>query len=492
MSKLRRDVVANTGGGIFVLVGQLASLPLALHATSVSDYGVWLAVVALANLFGLMDLGLGVALIRFAAPSVSAGKANPVVAFTRHNHAALAVAIIGAQAVGATIIVDVAGDGQSNPERVAMVAFSALAAGVLLFTRHWQAFNQSRAQFGRERLHQIAGLMVRLAGLVICIAVGGDLVHVVLVESVALIVPGTISATRLLTSRQYPWTQELPACPAQREVVIFARSWFLIAGATNFAVAAPTIVASLAGSSSLAAAVGAGVRLTSAFRQILTWSLEPTFPHSVGAGTDAMDRLVVRSIMLAWLLGVATIGGFALVGPEFLQLWLGGADQELAVTSFGYCVALMAVTVISFVPNCFSVVRQATHRPDVFRWEIVIWALVSPVCFGLCLALQPAWAASALVLAALVPFAAAYVRILRALPTDARRVLVRGCVAGTVVTTVSAVVALEAGRLFESQTETLTEAGSRALVYVTLLGAAGVIVLRRARRPAFMRHEFDE
>lgn len=477
MSKLRRDVAANAGGGAVLLLGQLLALPLALQSASASEYGTWLAVATMASLLGMADLGMSAALIRFAAASCQADLATRATTHARRVHARLALAAVPVQVGGASVILLAMDNGVSRRLSALMVVGSACGAGVLLLTRHWQAFNQSRSYFGRERVHQTAGLGIRLVGLLICWYCGGGLAGVVVTEILALTAPGVISTVRLIVTTEYTWQSARIHSDQRREVDGFANSWFVVAGATQLAVAAPTIVVGVVASPALATAVGAGVRLANAFRQILNWALEPTFPHSIGSTEAAMNTLAVRTISGVYAVGVFAICGFWIGGQSFVSLWLGSAEPELLAPTYAFSMALLVATILSFLPNCFSIVRQAKYRPDLFRWEIATWALLTPGLLAASLAWAPRLQYLSIIGAAAVGFSIAYLRIWRLLDPPLRGALLRALLGSTAAVSVCAGGAALATTV--TQNEWRTAVG--AFVYVLVAAVATGLYVRHRR-----------
>lgn len=79
------------------LISALITLPLALHVLGVAGFGVWAAATSLAWLSGMLDLGLGSALITLVPKAMSSGRREEA-----QGH--VAAALLGSCAVAAIII----------------------------------------------------------------------------------------------------------------------------------------------------------------------------------------------------------------------------------------------------------------------------------------------------------------------------------------------------------------------------------------------------
>jgi len=86
LSRLRnRRILLASGAGVFQRLAQLAAalitLPLVLHALGVAGFGVWGAATSLAWLIGILDFGLGAALVTAIPSALAAGPAGAAQAF---------------------------------------------------------------------------------------------------------------------------------------------------------------------------------------------------------------------------------------------------------------------------------------------------------------------------------------------------------------------------------------------------------------------------
>jgi O-antigen/teichoic acid export membrane protein len=300
----------------------LVSLPLALHVLGLSDFGVWGAATSLAWLSGMLDLGLGSALVTLIPRSIAAGK-NELV---RSHVAAALICGCGLSAVivgvgGALVLVGVE-SGEVSPFLIAVLGL-ALNVPLSIAANVWFGLQKGHVAAGWE----LAQTLLALGLLVLAAECHGGVTAMVWAVYGALVLANSASLVHLIIS--HPEIRPHPVFPSWRSLrIVIEQSGMLFA--ISVAVACSYMFDNVLAlhwlGETASAQMTTVMRLCTTAAGMLAVVTQPLWPAFVEATTVGDRKWALRTlswgtIMVATLaLGGATI--IAVAGGQLLVWWL--------------------------------------------------------------------------------------------------------------------------------------------------------------------------
>ncbi len=203
------------GQRIAQIAASLITLPLALHVLGVSGFGVWGAATSLAWLVGMLDLGLGSALITLIPRSVASGRNDVVgshIAAALVCGCALSVAIIG---VGSALVLMAMDRSEANPFIVAVVGL-ALNVPLSIANSVWFGLQKGHVAGGWE----LVQTLLTLGLLMVAAACHGGVMSMVWAVYGALLLANFSSLVHLLLRHPEIRPRRLDSAPASLRMVI--------------------------------------------------------------------------------------------------------------------------------------------------------------------------------------------------------------------------------------------------------------------------------
>jgi O-antigen/teichoic acid export membrane protein len=322
-------VIVNVVGGSVSMLGQIALFPLAVASAGVQDYGVWLAVFGLVTFLSQLDGGLGTALIRNSARARATNDPSALgrlAGGTNLAYIGLAVVMALVALPLALHIASATEPSDASPAILATIGSVALAIAVV--TRRAQALTMGSQRFDVERLHLLAGLLVRALGLVATYMLGWGLVGVATSEALSLAIPGVLSAVRLRTNVPDIAAEYGPG--AVKEVISalpFSLTAGALAGLQTASIHLPVTLIGLVGGPGLATLYAAPQRAQQAVRQVLTWATYPLLPSwATTSGTphhvDGATRTTNAALPFGFF-AAAAVAPLVVFSQEILTVWVG-------------------------------------------------------------------------------------------------------------------------------------------------------------------------
>ncbi len=364
---------ALAGGGqrVAQLGATVVTMPLVLHALGVAGFGVWGAASSLAWLTGMLDLGLGSALVTLL-PRVLAGEPGGE-----------AAGLVAASLTGAAVLVAVfAGPATVGPVLLAVVA---LAVNVPLSVA-------GNVWFGLQKgfwagIWELAQTGLTLTFLLLAVALHGGVLAMVAAVYAGLVLANAGSLAHLFWSQP----QVRPGGLAARNFAVVARQGgvlFAIMAAVSCTYGFDNLLALDWLGAAASARMTVALRLCTTAAGLVTVVTQPLWPAFVDAAAKGDARWAVN--MLVWgtaAVAVAAGGGavvMGLFGAPVLRWWLRtdiGVGPELLWWCGAWIFVLCVPRVAGLLFNAASILRV----------QLVAALVALPVAFGLKFLLAPAW-----------------------------------------------------------------------------------------------------
>jgi O-antigen/teichoic acid export membrane protein len=382
LSRLRnRRILLASGAGIFQRIAQLAaaliSLPLVLHALGVAGFGVWGAATSLAWLIGILDFGLGAALVSAIPGALAAGPAGETQA-----QAFVAASLAGGCGVMLLFLlplVVLAGFAPAHlPGLPFLIAWGCLAVNVPLSAAAniWFGLQKGHVAGGWDFVQNLAVLALLLAGV---FSGGGVALLVACVYGGALLAnAGSLTHLLLTEPRVRPrWTGMSRA--VWRRILGSGLLLFSLSAVASLAYALDNVLALAWAGPAASAQMAVAMRLcvtAAGFIAVATHALWPAFVEAISLRDFTW---VWRSLLRATGAIVAlAAGGSALVvafGGPVLHLWLR-TDMRLPPDLFWAMAAWISVLAI---PRVAGLLLNAA---GVLRAQIAVQAAAAALALA--------------------------------------------------------------------------------------------------------------
>jgi O-antigen/teichoic acid export membrane protein len=321
----RRIVLASGVGAtqrVAQLLTALITLPLAIHVLGVSGFGVWGAATSLAWLAGMLDLGLGSALVNLLPKVLADGRSDSARDYVSASLIGSCVLGLGVLGVGIGLVAAFARPTDLGPLLIAVIG---LALNVPLSVA-------GNAWFGLQRGY-VAGLwelfqtLLTLVLIVLAATFHGGVISMVAAVYGALILSNCGSLLHLMV--RHPEIR-----PIQVRTTIHSMYIVLSQGGLLFGITFATSVAYLLDNfltlqwlgSAASAQITVGLRLCTTAAGLLGVLTQPLWPALVDAFSVGDHGWALRTLSYGTLaLAAATAAGAALIvrfGGQLIPWWL--------------------------------------------------------------------------------------------------------------------------------------------------------------------------
>lgn len=355
-----RSLLANWIGHVSNVIVMLLLSPFVVHQLGKTGYGVWSLLMTLTGYLGLAELGVRVSTGRFLYYYMGRGDQENV-----DRVACTSLAFYSAVGLLLMIIALVLGAAVGALFPRIPMELRDEARWVLLLTAFnaWMGFLanvfgqllQATNRFDLRNVAIISVLVVRAVGTVVALSLGGGLVALAGVLTLS-------SFLSLVLFVAFARTKGAPVHLARRHLswrtfseVIRYGGWAFLQNASGRIIAYSNsiIIAVLLGmeqvaiySVAMVLADGAGDFLGHVFRVLV-----PDVTQAAGRGDIAALRwYVLRSTRVTLVLAMPLLLGLAMLGPQFIRLWMGpGFETSGAVLPV--LVVFYSVTVLCWAPS---------------------------------------------------------------------------------------------------------------------------------------------
>lgn len=371
--KRERRFMLAAGAGVFQRLVQVAStlvlMPLLLRVLGVAQFGVWGSASSLAWFSGLVDIGIGTALVTLVARSIAAGKPEEA---RMHLTGALTFGCAIAAAMLAVVGILVAVLGLRSGLEPFLIALVGLAVNVPLNSANnaWMALQKGYISGFWELVQTLA----TLAGVVIASSATSDLCVYVGVVYGAIVLSNAGSLLHLFVAHPALRPHGLVPFAEVKQVVgegflLFALN---LAGGLSFLL--DNVIALRLLGPQASAQMTIALRICMTGLGLLLVISQPLWPAFVEAAEKADRRWIRKGLLrgMALLTGLSLVGSAVLLvfGERLLRLWLHtdlGIGPSLLWAIAGWGVAQALVRVPHLLLNGMSIVR----------YQIVVMILVS-------------------------------------------------------------------------------------------------------------------
>ncbi len=352
------------GAGFFQRVVQVGTtlviMPAVLRTLGASKFGVWGAVTSLAWLRGLVDLGVGAALVTLIARAAALNRSETVRnlilgALGLGASLALVLSLIGSAVVVATVPQPRAG--------LFLIAVIAMALNIPLDSSKsvWMGFQKGHISGGWDLVQT---LLTGAALIVATIYTSEVRIYILLVYA-ALLVSNLSCLVHLLLARRELHGSGLTGIgEATRGLFRQGMSYFLLSVASALSYLLDNVLALQLLGPEASAQMAIALRicmLSWGFLEVLSLPLWPAFAEAgVNADLPWIRRNLTRGTGL--MISVALGGGalLLLLGKPVLRLWLRtdlGINQGLLIAIAAWILAQALNRVPNVFLNAVSVVR---------------------------------------------------------------------------------------------------------------------------------------
>ncbi|MDE8346442.1 MAG: hypothetical protein POH28_09755 [Acidocella sp.] len=365
MSQKRNLRVAQAAGiglaqrGIQLLTA-LITLPLALHSLGLSGFGIWGAAISLSWLTGLLDFGLGSALITLLPQCLAAGD------FTTAR-AQITAALSGSAALSVVILIAGLGLLRLTASPLTILPLDIAICGLALNIPMSIAGN---IWFGLQKGHmaglwELAQTLLTLAFLVLAAACHAGVTVMVGAVYLALLLANTGSLIQLLHRHEQLRPRGLAGAEGVlRGVLGQGGLLFAIAAASSCSFMFDNLAALHWLGAAASAQITVALRLGTTATGLFTVITQPLWPAFVEATTLQDRRWATRSLLWGTLLvaGLGIAGGAIIIyrGAAILRWWLHadiGINQTLLWSIAAWIMALSIPRVCTLYFNACAILR---------------------------------------------------------------------------------------------------------------------------------------
>jgi O-antigen/teichoic acid export membrane protein len=357
---LVRNGLLSIGGQFIALLVGVLSLPAIVRYLGTERFGVLIVTLSVQGALGLLDVGLGMAVTRFAADALGRGQRRdvsgllwPAVAAQVVLGSLGALAAVLAAPVLAVDILRIAPQVQDD----AIKAFRIIGLSVpfVLVSGSFRGVLEADQRFGVSTTVRtttsVLTYAVPLAGAVTGWSLPQILVGLLVVRVAALL--ALIGSCRRLLPDALAWPR--PDRAQTRHLLAFA-GWAMAAGLTGFALGhADRIV--IGGALSMTALTYYAIPQELISRVgLLSTSVAAVLVPAFGALGGARDMVRVRTLLgramrYVLLASLPAMGLAFMVAPDAMRLWLGEPAAGRSVPVLRFLLAGAALQMISIVPH---------------------------------------------------------------------------------------------------------------------------------------------
>lgn len=371
-------VTSSASLGVLSLLAGLLLLPLVFSRVGVSEYGVWIILTTMTTYLYQSDLGMGSAVIRYAAIARSRGDRDSLSKVSCSSLTWMAiVGVVVAPIAGLSFyfgIGPVAWDAHLRREVfIAMCAFSTVIVS-LLGLRCFSALMQGLGFWSIEKRFQMVGLLIRVIGTLTTCIFFPQILILALVETIALIVPVFLAAGFILRLKMFDFGRSFVSFSQIKFLLSFSFRVFSVGAVGTAIIQAGVIIAGVIVSPAVAAYYSAVLRLYLAVRQAITWVVEPFMPalarlYSLSQDSDRRFSLAVISI--SSLVGGLGSVAILLSSRDILRLWLG-SDIPLPALDASLMLMMAGMFVNSLHIGSISALN-AVEKPGAYLSLQLVW-----------------------------------------------------------------------------------------------------------------------
>jgi O-antigen/teichoic acid export membrane protein len=373
-------ILLSVGAGLAQRVAQILAamitLPVALHVLGVSQFGVWGAATSIAWLAGMLDFGLGSALVTLVPRALAGGR-------TAQARAHVTAALLGGVTLGAGILVLSAIAMARADSRETALPFVIAGVGLALNVPFsiaqniWFGLQKGYVAGAWELLQSVLSLTLLLA----VAALGGGVAALVSAIYAGMVLANAGSLTHLLLSRPNLRPQFRRISLTELRAVIAPGSVLFSIGACGACAYVFDNILALEWMGPVAAAqtaVTLRVCTTAlAFLASLTQPFWPAFVEAAARDDRTWERRSLQRGTLATA-GCAAGGALLLVafGKPALVLWLH-ADLHLSPGLFW----TMAAWIIALgLPRMAGLLLNAV---SILRFQLAVVSVAAVAAFGM-------------------------------------------------------------------------------------------------------------
>jgi O-antigen/teichoic acid export membrane protein len=375
-----RRILLSVSAGLAQRVGQiltaLITLPAALHALGVAGFGVWGAATSIAWLAGMLDFGLGSALVTLVPQALAGGG-------TADARAHVRAALLGGGTLGVAILAGslaaLAGASSREAALPFVIAGVGLALNVPLSIAQniWFGLHKGYVAGAWELLQSVLCVLLLLAAA----AAGGSVAALVAAIYAGMVVANAGSLTHLLLSRPSLRPQVWRTSLAELRAVIAPGSLLFSIGVCGACAYVFDNILALEWLGPVAAAqMAVAMRVCTTAAAFLSSLTQPLWPAFVEAAAQDDRRWERRGLFLGTLVtaGCAVGGAMLLitVGQPALVLWL---HADLRLTPGMYW-AMAAWIIALGLPRVSGLLLNAV---SILRFQLAAVGLAAVAAFGL-------------------------------------------------------------------------------------------------------------
>lgn len=379
-------IVAAAGAGLFQRLVQVAStvvlMPLLLRVLGPAQFGVWGAAASLAWFSGLVDIGVGTALVTLVARSIASGKDGEA-----RTHIAGALSFGGTLAGVMLLAVGLASvlagrQGQAAPFLIAIVGL-ALNLPLNTASNVWMALQKGYV----SGFWELVQTLLTLAGLIAAAGLTTDVRVYVAVVYGSLVLANLGSLFHLFVTHRELRPRGLSVPPHAIQYVVGQGVLYFVlnlAGGLSFSLDNVLALELLGPDASARMTVALRICVTAL--GLLLVMAQPLWPAFAEAAESADRHWIRRGVFRgsALMVGAAATGSFILLlfGERLLRWWLN-ADLGIGST------LLWAISVWILAQAVVRVPNLLLNGLSILRYQVVVVVVATLLALGLKFALAP-------------------------------------------------------------------------------------------------------
>lgn len=343
-------------------------MPFIIRMLGKHDYGLWLLIAAFVGYYGMLDLGIGGAVLRFVSREIGAGRQEETKYYI--NSAFFALCVLGSLIIilslcaawGSSFFI---GDKDNLLIfRFAMIILG-LSIGLSFPLRVFDGVLSAHLRFDLKRYIELAEIVFRTAAIIVLLKMGYGLYGLVIVTAAAGIgelLVKTIACFKI--DREFSLGIRFFSLVKIKEMGEFALVTFLNAITNILTSKLDPYVVALVSNVTTVAFYGVALTLTNYFGEFFRTTqgvLFPLFSQKEGAGDfQGLERWLTLGSRLGTVIAVFSGGLVLLYGRSFLGCWLG-PDFHV---SYLYLAVLITPMIFAYgvFPSVFVLNSTGKHR----------------------------------------------------------------------------------------------------------------------------------
>lgn len=391
LTSVRQSSLASAAARIAAALGPIISLPIALEALGVSNYGAWSAAISLTTLAAFADLGLGASLVTEVPKRIQEGATEQARELVSSSYVVLSM--VAATATAALLVAIRFGDvstwlggapGDSTTAGIALATFSAFLVNVpvALVVRVQQAAQAITVSY----LWQIAGALASLAGIFLAAAAGLGGCAFVAVAAWVTPAVGVLNSIWFYSRRSFraiaPRLRSF-RFRAAVSVMSLGSRFLLISVLMSLSIGIDVWVVSSGAGLEVAGVYSIPRRVFLTIGSVVLGLSAPLWPVGAEALAQGRGEWLARAVRkMTLVLGVATMatsGGAVLLAPTAFEWWLGGAVPVSSLMTIGFLTWNLSQALVS---PMFMVQNSAgVLWPQIVGYGLL--AAATPLRYGL-------------------------------------------------------------------------------------------------------------